>query len=156
MPYEVFSLKIVSTVLFFKTLKDVDLCFTSRKLFKMYSLNFVQIHSFIRWCAETKNYNPTFCLDRMVPLCTINPFLIICRSTYWRFWLLSSNSVVLFGYFFLLKALWDSISVYIGPSPREREEEKRSDRWEKKMSLQPPPSRCYCKRNKPSPCYNPN
>ena len=36
-------------------------------------------------------------------------------------------------------ALSDNISVYIGPSPREREKEKRSDRWEKKMSKQPPP-----------------
>ena len=38
MPFEVFSLKIVSTLSFFKTIKDVDLCFTSRKTFKMYSL----------------------------------------------------------------------------------------------------------------------
>ena len=37
MPYEAFSLKVVSIVSFFKTTKDVDLCFTSRKLFKMYS-----------------------------------------------------------------------------------------------------------------------
>ena len=29
-----------------------------------------------------------------------------------------------------LTALWDSISVYIGPSPKEREKEKRKDRWE--------------------------
>ena len=29
-----------------------------------------------------------------------------------------------------LTALWDSISVYIGPSPREREKEKRKDRGE--------------------------
>ena len=36
-PFEVFSLKIVSTVSFSKTIKDVDLCFTSRKPFKMYS-----------------------------------------------------------------------------------------------------------------------
>ena len=34
MPFEVFSLKIVSTVSFLKTVKDVDLCFTSRKPFK--------------------------------------------------------------------------------------------------------------------------
>ena len=29
-----------------------------------------------------------------------------------------------------LTALWDSISVYIGPSPKEREKEERKDRWE--------------------------
>ena len=34
MPFEVFGLTIVSTVSFFKTIKDVDLCFTSRKPFK--------------------------------------------------------------------------------------------------------------------------
>ena len=36
-----------------------------------------------------------------------------------------------------LTTLWDSISVYIGPSPREREKEKRSDRWEKKCPNNP-------------------
>ena len=36
MPFEVFSLKIVSTLSFFKTIKDVDLRSTSRKPFKMY------------------------------------------------------------------------------------------------------------------------
>ena len=39
-----------------------------------------------------------------------------------------------------LTALWDSISVYIGLSHREREKEKRNDRREKKMSKQPPPA----------------
>ena len=39
-----------------------------------------------------------------------------------------------------LTALWDSISVYIGPSPREREKEKRNDSWEKKCPKQPPPA----------------
>ena len=29
-----------------------------------------------------------------------------------------------------LTALWDNISVYIGPSPKEREKEKRKDRRE--------------------------
>ena len=29
-----------------------------------------------------------------------------------------------------LTALWDNISVYIGPSPKEREKEERKDRWE--------------------------
>ena len=28
-----------------------------------------------------------------------------------------------------LTALWDSVSVYIGPSPKEREKEERKDRW---------------------------
>ena len=37
-------------------------------------------------------------------------------------------------------ALLDSISVYNGPSPKERKKEKRKDRGEKKMSKQPQPS----------------
>ena len=36
-----------------------------------------------------------------------------------------------------LASLWDSISVYIGPSPREKEKEKRMI-GERKMSKQPP------------------
>ena len=32
--------------------------------------------------------------------------------------------------FFWFKALTDSISVYIGPAPKEREKEKRKDRGE--------------------------
>ena len=44
-----------------------------------------------------------------------------------------------FGWLVILEltALRDSISVYIGPSPREREKEKRSDRWEKKCPNNP-------------------
>ena len=38
-----------------------------------------------------------------------------------------------------LTALWDSISVYIGPSPRERERENRNDRREKKCPNNPHP-----------------
>ena len=38
----------------------------------------------------------------------------------------SSDWLVVLG----LTALWDSISVYIGPSPKEREREERKDRWE--------------------------
>ena len=42
----------------------------------------------------------------------------------------------------LIDCLWlcDSISVYIGPSTREREKEKRNDRRETKMPKQPPPA----------------
>ena len=36
-----------------------------------------------------------------------------------------------------LTALWDSISVYIGPSPSEREKEQRNERARAKMSKQP-------------------
>ena len=39
-----------------------------------------------------------------------------------------------------LTALLDSISVYIGPSPRKREKEKRNDRREKKCPNNPTPS----------------
>ena len=36
-------------------------------------------------------------------------------------------------------APWDSISVYVGPVPREREKEERKDSGRVKMSKQPPP-----------------
>ena len=39
-----------------------------------------------------------------------------------------------------LTSLWDSISVYIRPSLRERKKEEKKDRWEKKKSKQPPPA----------------
>ena len=52
------------------------------------------------------------------------------------------------GWLFLgLTALRDSISVYIEPSPREREKEKRNDRREK--NVQTTPIRTYCKRIRP-------
>ena len=38
-----------------------------------------------------------------------------------------------------LTALWDSISVYIGPSPKEREKEERNDRGEKNVQTTPHP-----------------
>ena len=50
-----------------------------------------------------------------------------------------------------LTALSDSISVYIGPTPREREKEDRNDRREKKCPNNP--TRTYCKRNRPLPYY---
>ena len=46
-----------------------------------------------------------------------------CKTFGWLFWGLT--------------ALWDNISVYIEPSPKGRETEKRKDRWESK---QPPPA----------------
>ena len=46
----------------------------------------------------------------------------------------SPQLIKLVGWLFLcLTVLLDSISVYIGPSPREREKEKRNDRTEKKF-----------------------
>ena len=42
-------------------------------------------------------------------------------------------------FFFALTALWDSISVYIRLSPREREKEKRNDRRERKCPNNPHP-----------------
>ena len=53
-----------------------------------------------------------------------------------------------------LTALWDCISVAIGPSPRERETEKRSDGREK--NVQTTPTRTYGKRSRPLPYCNPN
>ena len=64
------------------------------------------------------------------------------ESVYSRFVILkmSLHEHYLVGWLFLgLTVFWDSISVYIGPSPKEREKEKRKDRGEKKMSKQPPP-----------------
>ena len=52
--------------------------------------------------------------------------IIVCRLVAW---------LVVWG----LTALWDSISVYIGPSLREREKEKRNDRQEKKSPNNPLP-----------------
>ena len=42
------------------------------------------------------------------------------------------NAKMLIGWLVVLglTALWDSISVYIGPPPQEREKEKGKDRWE--------------------------
>ena len=58
--------------------------------------------------------------------------------------------LVVLGY----TALLDSISVYIRPSAREREIEKRSDRLEKKCPNNP--HHTYCKRSRPLPYSNPN
>ena len=52
---------------------------------------------------------------------------------------------IFFGWLVVLglTALWDSISVYIGPSPRERERERdkeeRKDRGEKNVQTPPYP-----------------
>ena len=48
-----------------------------------------------------------------------------------------------------LTALWDSISVYIGPSPKDREKEEKKDRGEWKCPNKP--HRTYCKRSRPCP-----
>ena len=53
-----------------------------------------------------------------------------------------------------LTALLDSISAYIGPSPTEREKEKRNDRREK--NAQTTPTHTYCKRSRPLPYSYPN
>ena len=52
-----------------------------------------------------------------------------------------------------LTALWDSISVYIRLSPREREKEKRNERGEKKCKNNP--TRTYCKCSRPLAYSNP-
>ena len=52
-----------------------------------------------------------------------------------------------------LTALWDSISVYIGASPREREKERRVKIDESK-NVQTTPTRTYCKRKRPLPYSN--
>ena len=53
-----------------------------------------------------------------------------------------------------LTALLDSISVYIGPPPREREKEERNDRQEKKCPNNP--TRTYSKCSRPLPYSYPN
>ena len=44
------------------------------------------------------------------------------------------------------------ISVYIGPSPREREKEERNDRWKKNVEIIP--TRTFCKHSRPLPYYS--
>ena len=52
----------------------------------------------------------------------------------------SCVTVLMVGWLVVLgiTALWDSISVYIGPSPRERKKEWRNDKWEKNVQTAPP------------------
>ena len=51
------------------------------------------------------------------------------------FWSVFLIDLVVLG----LTALLDSISVYIGPSPKEREKDERNNRREKKCPNNPPP-----------------
>ena len=64
-----------------------------------------------------------------------------------------SCSELMVGWMFLgLTALWDSISVYIGLSPKEREKKERKDKREK--NVQTIAIRTHCKRSRPlSYCY---
>ena len=60
---------------------------------------------------------------------------------FWFGQFLKVSSVILIGWLvdLGLTALWDSISVYIGPSPKERAIEERNDRREtKKVQTTPP------------------
>ena len=52
-----------------------------------------------------------------------------------------------------LTALWDSISVYIGPPPIEGE---RGEKIAESKNAQTTPTRTYCQRNRPLPYYHPN
>ena len=63
--------------------------------------------------------------------------------SYWHLswiWLVGHCDLIL-GWLVVsgLTALWDSISVYIGPSPREREKEVRNDRRETQCPINPNP-----------------
>ena len=60
-------------------------------------------------------------------------------------------AIILVGWLVVLglTALSDSISVYIGPSPKKREKEESK-------KVQTTPTSTYCKRNKPLPYYHPN
>ena len=53
-----------------------------------------------------------------------------------------------------LTALWDSISVYIGPSPKERDKEEK--RIDESKNVQKTPTRTYCKCSRPLPYCNQN
>ena len=53
-----------------------------------------------------------------------------------------------------LAALWDSILVYIGPSPREREKER--EMIDERKNVQTTPTRTYCKHRRLSPYSYPN
>ena len=66
--------------------------------------------------------------------------LIFCLCTVIiRFFLLKCLKWLVGCFVLGLMALSDSISVYIGLFPKEREKEERNDRQEKKMSKQPHP-----------------
>ena len=54
-----------------------------------------------------------------------------------------------------LKALWDSISVYIGPSPRERER-KKSEMIDERKNVQTTRTRTYCSCSRSLPYSYPN
>ena len=70
----------------------------------------------------------------------------VCIGDWWQV-----GKLVVLG----LTALWDSISVYIGPSLKERER-KRGENIEKSENVQTTPTRTYCKRNRPLPYYHTN
>ena len=53
-------------------------------------------------------------------------FYISLRQYFSIFWERELVGLLVLG----LTAFWDSISVYIGPSPKEREKEEGKDRWE--------------------------
>ena len=56
-----------------------------------------------------------------------------------------------------LSALWDSISVYIRPSPREMEKEKiLRNLIDERKNVQTTPTCTYCKRSRTLPFPNPN
>ena len=55
-----------------------------------------------------------------------------------------------------LTALWDSISVYIRPSPREREKFKKREMIDERKKVQTTPTRTYCKHSWSLPYYYPN
>ena len=115
----------------------------------MFKPSVLQLYNQIHW---------NFLLKKWEKLLHCKSFTHFFNKKYWNIWDINiwnfndtlTNNVVSFeqpgpdvlvfalkkvgrsvGWLFLgLTARWDSISVYIGPSPREREKEERKDRGE--------------------------
>ena len=70
-------------------------------------------------------------------------FCLLYDPLKWNFIAFKMKNIsIRFGWLVVLglTALWDSISVYIGPSPKEREKEERKDRGEEKCPNNPLPA----------------
>ena len=110
-------------------------------------LRFSILHAFFVYSRFRSRYFEQFKLRARVgrPQTSSSPPVILLLAVPRR--LFCSGSLVVLDVVF-------HISVYIGPSPREREKEKRNDRREKKCPNTP--TRTYCKRSRPLPYSNPN
>ena len=80
----------------------------------------------------------------------IIPIINYNNYFYLQYYFLLVGWLVVLG----LTALWDSISVHIGPSPKRGR--KRRERIDESKTVQTTPTRTYCKCSRPLSYYNPN